>query len=457
MSFDTEIVGFIVYTKSKMKGEKMFDFIIIGSGPGGLALAYKLKARNYKVAVVEKDKWGGTCPNYGCDPTKVMMAVVEAKQHADQLFGEGLSGGLKIDWESMRQRKLEITDPYAERTFNGLIKSGIECIYGKAKFTSSEVLVVDGRVYSARKYIIATGSRARHLSIEGAEYLNDSNHFLNLEHLPQNITFLGTGPVGLELAQLAKGAGAHVTIIAQSNLKIAHFDKEIGEAYLENLKSLGIEFKSQILISKVEKTSKGLFLTGNNGFTLETDFVVEGVGRVPNIDLLNLDVLGVETSSSGVIVDEFLQSSNPNIYALGDVVAKSVPHLTPVSEFEGNYLGDNLEMENPKMINYPVIPSVVYGSTKMAEVGILEGENIKVKFFDTSSWYSYRRIADPVAKVKVAINDKKELVGASIISNVADELVNLITILIQKKVSLEQLDQMILAYPTIASDLNYFF
>ena len=435
----------------------MFDYIIIGAGPGGLGLAYSLNNGKRKVAIIENDKWGGTCPNYGCDPTKVMMAVVEAKARVENLKNQGITGELSLDWKGIRGRKLAITDPLEEKTLAGLQKSGITALYGTASFTTTGEIQVADKVYKARNYIIATGTRPRQLDIVGKEFLKTSNDFLALEEMPRKVTFIGAGSVSLELAQIAHATGAEVTVIASGDLEIGHFDKEIGEVFLNQLKAEGIVFKENINISKVEKSIDGFVITDKNGHQLLTDLVIAGVGRVANVDLLNLEAVGVGADQSGVFVDEYLQTSHPQIYALGDVISKKQGHFTPVSDFEGRYLGENLVSTDRQPIDYPVIPAVIFGATKLAQVGQLEGEGIKLKSFDLSSWYTYKRINDPVAKMKVAVNDANEIVGAVTVSSVADEVINLLMILIQQKINLLEFDKMISAYPTVASDLGYFY
>lgn len=185
--------------------------------------------------------------------------------------------------------------------------------------------------------------------------------------------------------------------------------------------------------------------------------MIAGVGRQPNSDKLNLEKVGVETDAKGIKVNEYLQTSNSKIYAMGDVLSKNQPHLTPVSSFEGAYLGETLVKDEPQKIAYPAIPTIIFGTAKLAEVGHLAGEGIHTKTLDLSSWYTYKRINDPLAKLKVALNEKREIVGASTVSSVADEVINLINILIQQKMTLADVEKMIFTYPTVASDLEYFY
>lgn len=363
-----------------------------------------------------------------------------------------------MDWSELIARKKITTDPFAENALAGLKASGIETIYGTAVFTADGKVEVAGKSYTAGKYIIATGTSPRQMDIEGGTLLKSSDDFLLLESLPHDIVFLGTGSVTLELAQIAHAAGSHVTVLAKSELTILHFNQELAHDYLARLAADGIIFKEQVEIEKVEHTADGkLKLSNHAGFEIVTDYAVAGVGRVANVDKLNLEAVGVEADARGIKVNSLLQTKNPNIYAMGDVLAKPLAHLTPVSMFESNYLAHSLNTKNANSIEYPTIPLVIYGASKFAEVGQLSGDGISVKTLDMTNWFTYKRIAAPFSKAKIATNEKGEIVGASMISTVADELVNLLMLLIQTKTNAAGFQKMVTAYPTVASDLTYLY
>lgn len=438
---------------------KKYDYIIIGSGPGGNALAYALKAQDASVLIVEKDKWGGTCPNYGCDPTKIMMALVEAKQRAENLSVAGLHGSLHIDWKEMLSRKKAYSDAIPSGTEQGLKNAGIETVYGTACFQNDGYLAVGNETYFAANYIIATGARPRALNIPGSEYLLTSNDFLELEELPKRLIFLGSGYVSLELAQIANAAGAEVTVLTHGALKIRGFADEFAAAYIKQLQKEGISFIDNFSPERIEQTNSGIKIISEDNGKVIADGVVSAVGRIPNIEDLNLAAVDVKTTAKGIEVNKFLQTNNPNIYAIGDVLDKKQPKLTPVSGFEARYLARYFAQNGQSEgIQYPAVPTVIFGSSKLAQIGqtqVLDKEN--ERSIDMTDWYTYKRIADPFSKINVIVNDKNEILGATLLSTVAEELVNILNFSINQTINLDKFQNMIMAYPTIASDLFYLY
>lgn len=440
-----------------------FDQIVIGGGPGGLALAYGLKAAGKNVAIVEENLWGGTCPNRGCDPKKILVAAVEAKRHAEQLANAGLDGTTTINWPDLMRHKFAYTDAIPDGTLQGLQHSGITTFYGHATFTSAGQLAVGEETLTATQFILATGQRPARPTIDGAELLQTSTDFLNWRQLPKQVAFIGGGYIAFELADIANAAGADVHVILRHDRALRAFDAELVKDLRDQLEQAGVHFHENVALTKVAQTGAGVELIGDQQFDLTVAAAVAVTGRTANVDTLNLAAVGVAADKHGVVVNDHLQTTNEHIYALGDVVAKkAIPKLTPVAGFEARYLTELLTGASVEAIQYPAIPTVVFGMPRLAQVGVSPAETTtttdrRVKTLDMTHWYTYQRIHDPLAKVKVVLDRQGRLVGASALSTIADELINYLTTLINQGATVADVNNQIMAYPTPASDLSYLF
>ncbi|KIS02922.1 dihydrolipoyl dehydrogenase family protein [Paucilactobacillus wasatchensis] len=443
-----------------------FDVIVIGAGPGGIAAAYGLRAKGAKVAIVEENLWGGTCPNRGCDPKKILYSSVEAIENARFLDNYGLTGNLSVDWPALMAHKREYTSKIPSGTKQGLDGSEITTLYGHAEFESNGKLQVAGTDYEATDYIIATGQRPAILPIEGKEYFQTSTDFLDLDALPKSVTFVGAGYVAFELATIANAAGSDVHIIHHNDWPLKEFDQSLVQDLVAQMKNQGIKFDFNIDLQSITKQDNQYILKDDRDFELKTDAVVSTAGRIPNIDTLGLDKVGVGTLKRGIQVNHRLRTDNSHIYALGDVVSRvgNEPKLTPVASFEGRYLANLLTSDSSRPIDYPTIPSVVYAAPKIARIGISptigkgDSDDYVVKDLDLTNWFTYFRLGEHVAKTRIVLDKQTHtIVGAQVLSSKADELINYLTTLINKHETLEQLQAEIFAYPTVASDLPYLF
>ncbi len=437
-----------------------YDVIIIGGGPAGLAAAYKIKGAGKSVAVLENDLWGGTCPNRGCDPKKVLLSAVEARDRVTQLQGNGFNEVPPINWTQLEKFKETFTDPVSEGSKQGLISSKIDTFEGSPSFTSSHELVLNGDQFHADKFIIATGQHPSILNIDGKENFQTSNEFLSLKKMPKSITFIGAGYIAFELANIANAAGAEVHLIHHNQRPLKQFDDEFVNIMVDQMKERGIQFHFNVDTKKVEKTDKGYHIS-SDGFDLDTDLIICATGRVPSVEGLSLESAGVETSKRGISVNEFLQTANPDIYAVGDVIEKSQPKLTPVAGYEASYACEHLLGQNSEPITYPSIPTLVYGSPKLAKVGVTISEAEKnpkqyhIVEQDLTNWFTYHRINEPISKAKVVFDTENQIVGATVLTEQADELINLLTVAIDKQISNQEVQKIIWGYPTVASDLEY--
>lgn len=442
-----------------------FDVIIIGGGPAGLAAAYGLKAAGKSVAIVENDLWGGTCPNRGCDPKKILLAAVEAKTASEHLQGYGLQNVPTINWPELMASKRSYTDGVNDSTLKGLENDQIKTYQGTAHFTSPQTLQVGSTELIGQDIIVATGQRPNLLSVPGAEHLLTSTDFLNFDEMPQRVTFIGGGYVAFELATIAHAAGAEVHLIQHNDRFLKAFDPELVQELVTQLQQQGIHFDTNIETTAIKKVADGFIVEGNDNFSLATDAVICATGRIPNVENLSLAAANVTVDRHGIMVNDHLQApANSHVYAIGDVVSRVQPKLTPVAGFEGRYVVQQILQSNSEPISYPAIPTLVFATPKLGQIGVSaqtanqNSEKYQVHDFDLTDWFTYRRIREPQARAKVVLEQSTGLiVGASFLSELADEMMNYFANIINQQLTAEQVSQQTFAYPTPASDLGYFY
>lgn len=439
---------------------KKYDAIVIGSGPAGNSAAYGLKEQGKNVAIIESDLWGGTCPNRGCDPKKMLMSGVEAQKRIETMIGKGFEQAPKIVWEDLMTFKRSYTDSVPQNTKDGLDAAEIDRYQGQASFINANQIVVDDQNLAADQFLIATGQRPSVLPIEGQDLLQSSTDFLELEHLPKKIAFIGAGYIAFELAVIASAAGSEVHIIHHNDRPLKEFDQDLVTDLVEHMKSDGIQFHFNVNTKAVELLHPQYRITGEN-IELTVDMVIGATGRVPNVEGLNLEKAGVNYDKRGISVDDHLRTSQQNIFACGDVVAKSQPKLTPVAGFEAGYVVKAMNGESEE-IEYPMIPTIVFGDQRLARIGVSERElaahpeKYHSQTMELSSWYTYHRINDQGAKIKFVYDEEDKIAAITCLSQLADEVINYLLIILTKKMTHEEVEKYIFAYPSPASDLSYF-
>ncbi|WP_368644838.1 NAD(P)/FAD-dependent oxidoreductase [Alkalibacterium putridalgicola] len=443
--------------------KKTYDIVVIGSGVAGKAAASGLASTQRKVAVIENDLWGGTCPNRGCDPKKVLVSAVEAQTMAAQMKGKGVTDTPPVHWPDLMAFKKTFTDPVPEQSKESLKSAGADVYTGTAAFIDETSLQINDDVLEAERFIIATGAHPFILDIRGNEHFLTSDDFLSLADMPETITFIGAGYIAFEFAAIASAAGAKVHVIQHNSTPLKEYDQVFVKEIMDQLESKGVTFHLDTNVTEISTKADGYLLSGDNDFSLRTDLVFGTTGRVPSVDKLNLEKAGVDYDKMGIIVNDYLQTSNQAVYAIGDVLSKKQPKLTPVSSLEASYIVSQFTGKNDAPLVYPTIPSIVFTSPKLAQIGVTAEEaeaddTYECSEIDATSWFSYARKNEPVSKAKV-ITEKGsgQLVGATCLNSEADELINYFSILINKKVKTEELSDIVFAYPTIASDLSYFY
>ncbi|MBC1805602.1 NAD(P)/FAD-dependent oxidoreductase [Listeria sp. FSL L7-0993] len=438
-----------------------YDLVVIGSGASGTTVAFEAQAAGLKVAIIEERSWGGTCVLRGCDPKKVLVGAAEARKLSTRLRGKGIKQAATISWTDLMAFKETFVEDVPESRLESFKEAGIETFFGPASFHDPNTIQVADDLLHASKIVIATGATPSTLQVEGQSFIQNSDDFLSLQKLPDSIVFIGGGYISFEFASIAKAAGSEVHIIHHNSEPLKKFDPDFVAALVANMKEEGIHFHFDTDITKITKKGEKLQIQGKNDFSLNTDLIIGATGRKPNVDHLALEKAHIDYTKKGIVVNEKLQTPNhPHIYACGDVAATKGAPLTPVVSMEAAFVAKNVLGSDEKM-NYPAIPSVVFTSPKISSIGISAEEakanpdKYQIKNHNTTNWYTYKRTNEQIALAKI-IEDRKtgQIKGAHFLSEEADYMINYIALLMKTNLTLADLQSVIFAYPSPASDLT---
>ncbi len=441
--------------------DKRYDVVVIGTGVAGTTAAFDLTAGGRKVAIVDSRPFGGTCLLRGCDPKKILFGAAETVDRVRDIGG--ISKNVAIEWPELVAFTQAVTRPKAQQLEEGFAGAGIDAYHGRAHFVGEQALRVGEDVLKADHIVLANGARPRPLDILGEEYLTTSDRFMEMEALPETITFLGGGYISFEFAHVAAAAGCQARILHRSEQLLKHFDQDMVRMLVRAMEDRGIKVHTNLPVAAVNKTPSGrLVVRAASGETFESDAVVHGAGRVPDLDDLEAEQGGVRLGRHGVEVNEYLQSvSNPAVYAAGDVVAGAI-QLTPVAVAHAQVVARNILQGNELRWDYSPIPSAVYTVPTLAAVGLTEeaakgqGLSFSVNTQDTSSWYTSRRLGLKHTGFKVLVDkDTRRLLGAHLLGPNTDEVINIFALAMRLGITTDRLKSIIWTYPTGTYDIGY--
>jgi len=444
------------------------DLIVLGTGSAAQSVAYPCREAGWSVAVVDSRPYGGTCALRGCDPKKVLVGVSELVDWSRRMQGKGVAApGLTLDWADLIRFKHTFVDAVPESTNESFREAGIITMHGRARFLDRTTVQVGEETLVGRHVVIATGARHAPLGIPGEDYLTTSTGFLDLDHLPRRVAFVGGGYIAMEFAHVAARAGAQVHILHRGARPLGGFDADLVGQLLQVTRELGVDVQVNTAVQAIERKGGAFVIhvrVGGETREVLADLVVHAAGRVPETDDLDLAAGGVaREEKGGVSVNAYLQSvSNPAVYAAGDAVASGGFPLTPVAGMQGGIVATNLLEGNTRTPTYVGIPSVVFTTPPLARVGLDETEAraqglyVTTRHEDTSGWYSSRRVALPHTGFKTLVEEGTErLLGAHLLGLHAEEVINIFALAIRAGLTTRVLKDMVYAYPTSASDVSY--
>lgn len=439
-----------------------FDVIVIGTGVAGQTAAEELATAGKRVAVVERREVGGTCALRGCEPKKVLFTAAEVVERAVAQAGHGPVGSLYNDWSDLIAFKRSFTDSAPGSIEEAIRSSGAEILRGTAAFRDPGTLSIGGKPYTARDFVIATGSRPMPLGMDGEDLVSTSEDFLATETLADRIVFLGGGYISFELAHIAASGGAQVTILQRGPRVLAGFDPDLADMLARGYREEGIDVRVDAPVGSVERDGRGLAVVLGDGSRIACDQVVHGAGRVPDLADLNLDAGSVRHDRRGIEVDRHQRSVwNPRVWAAGDAAASGLP-LTPVGIAQARVVVRNLTGDGDAVFDPKVTPSAVFSHPPLASVGLRldeareQGLDVKGELIDTTSWASSRRVGARVSGARVIVeNGTGRIVGAHLLGHHADEVINVFAVAMAGNLTARDLKSMLWAYPTSGSEIVY--
>ncbi|WP_281186929.1 dihydrolipoyl dehydrogenase family protein [Staphylococcus schleiferi] len=435
---------------------KKYDVVYLGSGHAAWHGAIALKHAGKSVAIIEKDRIAGTCTNYGCN-AKILLEnpfeVLEQASHYPNIIN---TENLEVNWENLMNYKHSVIDPMAGTMKAILEQQGIDIIECAGKIVDAHTVSVNGENYEAENIVIATGQHSNELNIEGKEFTKNSRDFLSLESMPNSITFIGLGIISIEFASIAVKAGVETHMIHVDDQPLRGFYSAHVEKLMDKLKEEGVHFHMSENVVAVKENGTNYDVVTQSGLTIQSDYVLDATGRMPNVEGIGLEEVGIEYSKFGVKVDEYLRTNVPNIYASGDVIEKMIPKLTPTATFESNYIAAHILKMNEMPIQYPAIPSVLYSLPRLSNIGVGIEEaknNDEYKVIDIPFGkrmvFEYKNETE--AEMTIVLDSEKRLVGAAIYGDDAPDLINLLTFIVNQKLTARDLNQMIFAFPGSSS------
>ncbi|CAH6345361.1 dihydrolipoyl dehydrogenase family protein [Staphylococcus epidermidis] len=435
---------------------KQYDVVFIGSGHAAWHAALTLKHAGKDVAIIEKDTIAGTCTNYGCNAKILLEGPYEVLEESAQYNGIIQSQDLHVNWENLMDYKKQVINP-----MNGMLKGmfeqqGIDVYMGAGVIKDEHTVTVNDEELQTENIVIATGQHSNKLDIEGKELTHDSRDFLSMDELPKRMTFIGVGIISVEFASIMIKSGVEVTMIHHSDKPLKGFNQTHVTQLIKKLEDEGVHFNFNEETQKVETAGDGYKVTTESGLTIETDYVLDATGRNPNVEGIGLDQVGIEYSKKGISVDGHLRTNVSNIYASGDVLDKAIPKLTPTATFESNYIAAHILGMTQDEIQYPAIPSVLYSLPRLSQIGVSvqgaeQNERYTVKHipFGKQMAFEYKNETD--AEMYVVLDEEKRLVGADIYGVDAADLVNLLVFIINQRMTAQDLNQLIFAFPGASS------
>lgn len=444
--------------------DNKFDLIVIGAGSGGIAAANRAAEYGANVAIIESGPLGGTCVNVGCVPKKIMWMASQRINQIQNAKGLGIHPKtVEFDWDSLVSQR----ESYIQR-LNGLYeqklnKNRITIIEGTGTFLSPNQVGVNQQIIEGQHILVATGGHTRWPDIPGAELGIDSDGFFALKTQPKSVAVVGAGYIAIELAGMLQDFGVDTALVYRNDTFLRAFDASLSETLADIYAAHGLNLYQKHVPTSLEPVEDGLMIHCEDKDSIGPfEQVIWAIGRDPNIADLNLEKAQIKIDDKrNIIVDEYQNTSQKNIYAVGDVTGRFP--LTPVAIKAGRKLSDRLfNQQSQAKVNYSNIPTVVYSHPPIGTVGLTEQEAIKAhgenkikcyqaKFTPMLSSFSLDKT--PCLMKLVVHQDTDKVLGCHMIGDFVDEILQGFAVALNMGASKKDFDETMAIHPTVAEEL----
>lgn len=442
-----------------------FDLFVIGGGSGGIATARRAAEYGAKVGVAEDDRLGGTCVNRGCVPKKLLVYASHFPGHFAEAEGYGWSGvESALNW----QKLIGAVNGEVDR-LNGIYQkmldnSKVQLFRDRAQLLDAHSLLVGDQTITADKILIAVGGYPVKPDIPGIEHTFVSDAMFTLPEQPKRVVILGGGYIGVEFACIFNGLGSEVTQIIRGDKILRGFDQDIQSLIQSEMIAHGINLLNNMQPTRIEKTEDGFKIHGKQ-LDGETDVILAdaialaATGRIPKIENLGLEKAGVTVKNGAIAVNEYSQTSQANIYAVGDCTDRI--NLTPVAINEGRAFADSEFGNKPRVMSHENVPSAVFSTPEAATVGLTEAE-AKAKFGDEAikiyrsqfrpMYYVLPNIAAKTLMKLVVHTESDHVLGAHMVGDHAAEIIQGVAIAVKMGAKKADFDATVGIHPSSAEE-----
>jgi dihydrolipoamide dehydrogenase len=452
--------------------DTIYDVAVIGSGPAGYTAAIRAGQYGLKTALIEKDPYlGGTCLHVGCIPTKALLFNAEIWDHLKDAKEYGIEGvaSRKLNWAAVQERKTKVVDKHAKGLQFLMRKNKVETVKGFGKLTGPaqngmhSIEIKDGGKITQLKtknVILAMGSEARMIpGLTPDDRVLTNIEILNLGTIPKSLIIVGSGAVGVEFASIFKSFDTDVTILEMLPRMVPLEDEEVSKELARVYRKKGVNFHGGAKVERVEKTKSGIAVTfsaDGKQQKLEAEKILIAIGRKPYTDGIGLEKTKIQTDRGFVKTNEWMETAEPGIYAIGDIVLGR-PQLAHVGAMEGIVAVSKIAKKEDRPIDLMKIPNVTYCHPEIGSVGLTEakarelGRNVRVGKFPFTANSRASIVGEHEGFIKIVSDSKYgEILGVHIIGPQATELIAEAVTAMELEATVEDLMWTIHAHPTLA-------